>query len=158
MIQKKWFQEITLCYLPVGHTHEKVDRDLFAPIGSEKRISRCETEPEFQQFVKGAFKHTKVKPVFNSKVLIWDWKAWLERNIRLMKKFSKYRTFRFYLDSFGNATFMIKPNILNSAWLGPQKSVVEGKRLFSTYINFRIYGFKSSSRWMHNINSSYCNC
>jgi hypothetical protein len=31
LLIKKWFTEIILIYLPVGHTHEKVDGMLFAP-------------------------------------------------------------------------------------------------------------------------------
>jgi hypothetical protein len=36
LLIKKWFIEIVLVYLPVGHTHEKVDRMLFAKIGKLK--------------------------------------------------------------------------------------------------------------------------
>jgi hypothetical protein len=37
LVKYQWFWEIIIIYLPVGHTHEKVDWDLFATIGNLKK-------------------------------------------------------------------------------------------------------------------------
>jgi hypothetical protein len=42
LVKHQWFWEIIIIYLPVGHTHEKVDRDLFATIGNLKSLKDCQ--------------------------------------------------------------------------------------------------------------------
>jgi hypothetical protein len=49
VIQKKWFWEIIISYLPMGHTHRKVDRDLFATIRNLKTIKDCEISRQILQ-------------------------------------------------------------------------------------------------------------
>jgi hypothetical protein len=36
VVKKRWFEEILISYLMVEHTHEKVDRDLFATANAHK--------------------------------------------------------------------------------------------------------------------------
>jgi hypothetical protein len=58
LLIKKWFTEIVLVYLPMGHTHEKVDGMLFTKIRKPKKTQKCETPAKFKSFVAKAFKHT----------------------------------------------------------------------------------------------------
>ena len=72
LIYKKWFNEIILTYLSVDHTHEKVDRDLFAPIGTKKRVRNCETPPDFTSMIKACFKRNRRVPSVDYQPKVWD--------------------------------------------------------------------------------------
>jgi hypothetical protein len=47
---------IYLVYLLVRHMHEKVDRILFARIGTLKQTEKCKTPKKFPSFVAKALK------------------------------------------------------------------------------------------------------
>jgi hypothetical protein len=57
-----------ISYLPMGHTHEKVDRDLFATIGNLKTIKDCEIPDKFPKFVMKSFKQC---PHNSGKILLF---------------------------------------------------------------------------------------
>jgi hypothetical protein len=75
LLIKKWFTEIVLVYLPVGHTYKKVDGILFAKIGKLKKTQKCETLAKFKSFVVKAFKCTPWNPEVDKNMLVWDWKT-----------------------------------------------------------------------------------
>jgi hypothetical protein len=75
LLIKKWFTEIVLVYLPMGHTYDKVDRMMFAKIRKLKKTQKCETPAKFKSFVAKAFKRTLWNPEVNEHVLVWDWKT-----------------------------------------------------------------------------------
>jgi hypothetical protein len=124
---KKWFKEIYVVYLPVGHTHEKVDGILFARIGQLKKTEKCETPEKFQSFVTKAFKKSPIKPQVDRNMLVWDWKAWLSPFLRDLRQFKDCQAFRFTLNQEQEPTIMYKTNILESTWVGFEGSLREGK-------------------------------
>ena len=85
-----------MVFLPVGHTHEKVDRTLFAPIGNTKKVTKCKTMDNFPVFAKQGF--TGPQPKFQRTVFVWDWKEWLEPHIRSIERFKDFCTFKFTLN------------------------------------------------------------
>jgi hypothetical protein len=72
LLIKKWFTEIVLVYLPVGHTHEKIDGMLFAKIKKLKKTQKCKTLAKFKSFVAKAFTHTPWNPEVDKNMLVWD--------------------------------------------------------------------------------------
>jgi hypothetical protein len=60
LLTKKWFQDIYLVYLLVGHTHEKVDGIFFARIETLKKTKKCETPEKLPSFVTKAFKQSLI--------------------------------------------------------------------------------------------------
>jgi hypothetical protein len=90
---KKWFTEIVLVYLLMGHTHEKVDGMLFAKIGKLKKTQKCKTQAKFKSFVAKAFKHTHLNPEVDKNMLVWDWKTWLASYLRSLKRFKDFHAF-----------------------------------------------------------------
>jgi hypothetical protein len=126
LLIKKWFTEIVLVYLPVGHTHEKVDGMLFAKIGKLKKTQKCETPAKFKSFVAKAFKRTPWNPEVDENMLVWDWKTWLTPHLRSLKRFKDFRAFRFTLNQERDPVFMYKNSILEHTWIGFQGSLVDG--------------------------------
>jgi hypothetical protein len=93
VVQKKWFREIIISYLPMGHMHEKkVDRDLFATIGNLKTIKNCEIPNKFPKFITKSFKKCPNKPLFRTNPF-WDWKSHFGNNVRSIKNLSGFRAF-----------------------------------------------------------------
>jgi hypothetical protein len=115
-----------LIYLPVGHTHEKVDRDLFAPVGARKKLKNCQTPEKFPKFVKKAFRNTRTKPTFNSSPFFWDWKTFFSGSTRSIKNITNFRAFRFTLNSLDAPTLFYKKTILDASWLGFEASLTQG--------------------------------
>jgi hypothetical protein len=76
------FLEIIISYLPVGHMHEKIDRDLFATIGNLKTIKDCEIPDKFPKFVTKSVRKCPNKPLFRTNPLFWDWKSHFGNNMR----------------------------------------------------------------------------
>jgi hypothetical protein len=70
VVKKRWFKEILISYLMVGHTHEKVNLDLFATVGNLKKIKNCPT-PEVSFFCGQKFHQmpTKTGILFGSFIL-----------------------------------------------------------------------------------------
>lgn len=130
LVKKLWFTEIILLFLPVGHTHEKVDRDLFAPLGNVKKTLKCETKDDFPNFTRHAFRHCRNKPKLESNVHVWDWKKWLDPHLRKIENFKDYRAFRFSLNAQSDPVIMFKKSILKNTWLGFENSTQEGECFF----------------------------
>lgn len=126
MVAKGWFSEITLIYLPVGHTHEKVDRDLFAPLGNIKKVRKCETAANFPDFTANAFRKCNWKPTLTTDIFVWDWRAWLNPYMRQIEGFKDFRAFHFYLNRQNDPVMMCKNNILKTKWIGFEDSITEG--------------------------------
>jgi hypothetical protein len=72
VVKKTWFKEILISYLMVGHTHEKVDWDLFAMVGNLKKINNCAIPEKFPSFVGKSFTKCPQQPVFRSDPLFWN--------------------------------------------------------------------------------------
>jgi hypothetical protein len=73
ILWKKWFKDIYLVYLPVGHTHEKVDGVLFSQIGKLKKFEKCVHSPEkFRAFIAKAFRKSPLKPDLDENMLVWE--------------------------------------------------------------------------------------
>ena len=126
VIKKGWFTEIILIYLPVGYTHEKVDRDLFAPLGNIKKIRKCETAADFPDLTTHAFRKCNWKPTLTSDIFVWDWHAWLDPYMRRIEGFKDFRAFRFFLNEQNDPVMMCKKNILKTIWIGFEESVTQG--------------------------------
>jgi hypothetical protein len=115
-----------LVYLPVGHTHKKVDGVLFARIGKLKKFEKCKIPEKFRAFVAKAFCKSPLKPDFDENMLVWDWKAWLHPHLRDLKGVKDFQAFRFTLNKDSDPVIMYKNNILDSAWLGFEGSLHDG--------------------------------
>jgi hypothetical protein len=90
--------KIVLVYLPMSHTHEKVDGILFIKIGKLKKTQKCETPAKFKFFVVKAFKHTLWNPEIDKNILVWDWKIWLAPYFHLLKRFKDFCAVCFILN------------------------------------------------------------
>lgn len=110
--------DITLIYLPVGHTHEKVDKYLFAPIGTKKKTEDCPIPTDFPSFIKKAFQKTNERPQINQTLLVWDWKTFFKEHSRKLKQFKDFRAFKFVLDKDGEMVMFYKQSILDATWIG----------------------------------------
>jgi hypothetical protein len=122
-----WFDVVYLVYLPVGHTHKKVDRDLFAPIGNRKKTDNCPTMDKFPNFITSCFKKdVQNRPSTSSKVYTWNWKQWLEPNQRDISQFVDFRAFKFCKNPLGMSVMFYKASILDNSWRGYQESLTEG--------------------------------
>ena len=126
MVCENWFQEIFLVYLPVGHTHEKVDKYLFAPIGNKKKTENCLVPDEFTKMVKKAFVTTALRPAITSNLLVFDWKSFFDPQLREMRLFKNFRAFKFLVNRANEPVFFYKASILDANWLGFEKSEVQG--------------------------------
>jgi len=127
LIHHKWFKEIQLIFLPVGHTHDCVDRDLFAPIGNRKKLHNVETPARFPEFVQKCFRRVPIKPTVVSTIFVWDWKAMLGEHMRATSNFQDFRAFKFIYDGRKQLPVMFyKDNILETRWLGYQSSFEDG--------------------------------
>jgi hypothetical protein len=98
LLIKKWFIELVLAYLPVGHIHEKIDGMLFAKIGKLKKTQKCETPSKFKSFVAKAFKCTSWNPEVDENILVWDWKIMLAPHLCSLKRFKDFHAFHFTLN------------------------------------------------------------
>lgn len=126
LVEKRWFRQIYLIYLPVGHTHEKVDRDLFAPLGNLKTREPCETPIKFPDYVKKAFNKTRRKPITKNKLFYFDWKEFLEPEIRNIIHINQSRAFKIELDQLGQPVIFTKPSMLAFEWIGFEGSLIQG--------------------------------
>jgi hypothetical protein len=126
VVRKKWFWEIIISYLPVGHTHEKVDRDLFATIGNLKTIKDCKIPDKFPKFVTKSFKKCPNKHLFQTNPLFWDWKSQFGNNVRSIKNLSGFRAFMVKCDSLSQPELFYKKNILELTWLSFEGSLSQG--------------------------------
>jgi hypothetical protein len=141
IVSKQWFREITVSYLPVGHTHEKVDRDLFATVGNLKTLKNCETPDKFPKFVLKSFGKSPNKPAFYTNPLIWDWKNFFGDRIRSIKNLSAFWAFLIKCDELNQPELFYKKNILELTWLGFEGSFNQGKHLFD-FICINILGIQ----------------
>jgi hypothetical protein len=110
VVQKKWFQEIIISYLPMGHTHKKVDRDLFATIENLKTIKNCEIPYKFPKFFTKSFKNCPDKLLFRMNPLFWD--SHFGNNVRSIKNLSRFRAFMVKCDRV-NLNFFTKKTFWN---------------------------------------------
>jgi hypothetical protein len=93
----------------MGHTHEKVDWDLFANIGNLKTIKNCEIPDKFPKFVMKSFKQCPHKPLFRKNPLIWgDWKSYFGNKMRLIKNLTGFRAFLVKCDSLDELELLQK--------------------------------------------------
>jgi hypothetical protein len=113
VVKKRWFKEILISYLMVGHTHEKVDRDLFATVGNLKKIKNCPTPKKFPSFVGKSFTKCPQKPVFHLDPLFWNWKEFLAGNLRSIRNLADFWA------------FLIKCNSLDQPELFKKKSILD---------------------------------
>ncbi len=130
MVQKKWFKDILIFYLIVGHTHEKVDRDLFATIGNLKKVKDCPTPEKFPGFVSKSFTKTNQKPLFRPNPLFWNWKQYMAGNIRSIKNLGGFRAFLIKLNSLSQPELFFKKSMLDLQWLGFEGSTSQGTFFF----------------------------
>lgn len=126
MIEKKWFDKIILLYLPVGHTHEKVDRDLFAPIGNLKKREPCEIPTKFPKYVQKAFNKSRSQPTCRSVLFVFDWKGFLAGKLRSLKYLNQFRAFQFKLDALNQPVIFVKKSALDLEWTGFEGSFNHG--------------------------------
>jgi hypothetical protein len=111
----------------VGHTHEKVDRDLFAPVGNRKKTEKCPTIPQFPTFIGACFRYIPGRPICTTKVLNWNWKEWMEPELRDVSHFVEFRAFKFSLNQLQQPVMFYKASILDKIWRGFKDSHTEGK-------------------------------
>jgi hypothetical protein len=129
LVHYKWFETIYLVYLPVGHTHEKVDRDLFAPIGNRKKTEMCPTMALFPRFIAACFQYIPTRPECTTKVLNWDWKGWIEPELRDISQFVGFRAFKFCVNQVSLPVMFYRASILDKVWRGFNESHLEGSLL-----------------------------
>jgi hypothetical protein len=120
-------------FLLVGHTHEKVDRDLFTIFGFLKTLKNCETPNKFPKFVLKGFQKSLHKPNFHKDPLFWDWKSFFLGNIQSIQNMSSFRAFLIKCDEFDQPEIFFKKNILDLTWLGFEGSLIQGI-LFIIYL------------------------
>ena len=122
LIYLGWFTEIHHYYLPRGHSHEKVDGLLFAPLGSARFKYNYSTPNEFvNHYIPSTFSNNREHtPYVLDLPLIFDFKTYFEDfSISGLTHHSKYRAFKFSKDLNNNTPVMwYKENALKMFWLG----------------------------------------
>jgi hypothetical protein len=134
LVKHQWFREIIIIYLPVGHTHEKVDRDLFATIGNLKSLKDCQIPDQFPKFALKSFRKCPNKPQFRKDPTFWDWKEYLADNIRSIKNLSGFRAFLIKLNNLDQPELFFQKSILDLTWLGFEGSLNQGMPISLLFI------------------------
>jgi hypothetical protein len=132
LVKHQWFREII--YLPVGHTHEKVNWDLFATIGNLKSLKDCQIPDQFSKFALKSFHKCPNKPQFRKDPTFWDWKKYLADNIRSIKNLSGFRAFLIKLNNFDQPELFFQKSILDLTWLGFEGSLNQGMPISLLFI------------------------
>lgn len=119
----------------MGHTHEKVDRDLFATIGTLKKMKNCQTPAKFPKFVLKGFRKSPRKPSFRKDPIFWDWKSFFGEEIRQLENLASFRAFLIKCDELDQPVLFYKKNILELTWLGFEGSLRQGIFLKNYFFN-----------------------
>jgi hypothetical protein len=101
VVKKRWFKEILISYLMVGHMHETVNWDLFATVRNLKKIKNCPI-PEKFPFVGKSFTKTgisfgsfilELKRISGGEFEIYLKSCWFLGILNQMQLFGSARTF-----------------------------------------------------------------
>lgn len=132
LVEKGWFSEIFLTFLPSGHTHEDIDR-LFRRYHDLKKCDDCNTASEFiDKWIKQAYR-TKV-PRVKYITRRYDWKAWLHPHLHNLELHTKFRAFRFSKDeATGLVVMHVKVSPLDPSWIGRPRNPTVGFEMLRSY-------------------------
>jgi hypothetical protein len=130
LIDMNWFDSVEIYYLSPGHSHAMVDRECFKALGRHARAIYSYWTPDafWTGFVVKAFRHTRKKLRTLSNVVVWNWKEWLEPNLRHMKFHSFQRAFLLQKED-GLPVLRFKANSLKNNWRGLKSAPENGLRI-----------------------------
>ena len=137
LIEKRWFSDIFVTFLPSGHTHEDIDR-MFRRYTDLRACEDCDTPSDFVSlWVTEAYRTSipKVKYITRR----YDWKAWLDPHLHDIGQHSFFRAFHFFRDVTCNdlVVFKIKRSPLDRTWIGREANQNIGfEMLRSTPLGF----------------------
>ena len=126
LVEKRWFKDIFVTFLPTGHTHEDIDR-MFRRYHDLRKCEDCDTASDFiALWVTEAYRTCipKVKYVTRR----YDWKAWLDPHLHDMGQHSFFRAFHFFRDANCNdlVVFKVKRSPLDDTWIGREANTNVG--------------------------------
>lgn len=117
LVEKRWFSEIFVTFLPSGHTHEDIDR-MFRRYHDLRKCEDCDTASDFVvNWVTEAYRSNvpKIKYVIQR----YDWKAWLNPHLHQLGQHSFFRAFHFFRDTGTDlVVFKVKQSPLDDGWTG----------------------------------------
>ncbi len=132
LLRWKLFDEIIVSFLPVGHTHEDIDQT-FSRTSDRLRCNDAVTLDELHgEFRQVYNEHTSVGSMNN--VINWSDLCENEKCLSNMKKFSKYRYFKFVrVPESDNLSCMVKVNVTEQ-WVDIK--VLSPKASISSFTRF----------------------
>jgi len=95
LIHRGIFQEIYINFLPVGHTHEDIDR-LFSVLPDFRTKWECFHPDDFPSLLKQAYASSDPAPEFIRLPWIYDWKSWLSPYLNQIEHHSQPRQFHLF--------------------------------------------------------------
>jgi len=99
LVHKKWFQEISLFFLPPGHTHAENDA-MFVPLSKGKWLTNCHSPPKFAtEFVPHCYRRYKniPQPDLENIKFVYGFKDLLSPYIRNIQHHGSPQAFHFVL-------------------------------------------------------------
>ncbi|CEM29264.1 unnamed protein product [Vitrella brassicaformis CCMP3155] len=116
------FKEVTVNFLPVGHTHEDIDQ-LHSVTSKTLRVSRFATATQLRELILGAHRNPKYPNGMQVRFMTqtWDWKALLEPHTDPPVNFCTAQSYRFARlpPSYEHVGMYFKSLIADRDWKGP---------------------------------------
>ncbi|CAH1252417.1 Hypp9281 [Branchiostoma lanceolatum] len=112
LVKTDYFEEITVNFLMVGHTHEDVDA-VFSQFSHKLDRKDAKTTSELEEVLKSSF---HPEPKVEQFVAIWDIKNWLKPYLAPIEGHSKPHMYRFTKDSRGHVTMQYKMWSTDTVW------------------------------------------
>ncbi len=132
LVHKKWFQEISLFFLPPGHTHAENDA-MFVPLSKGKWLTNCHSPPKFAtEFVPHCYRRYKniPQPDLENIKFVYGFKDLLSPYIRNIQHHGSPRAFCFVLVD-DNVEMFYKSSCLDPQWIGYLEN--HGFQLMTSY-------------------------
>jgi len=140
LVDLNWFDTVEIYYLSPGHSHAFDDRECFKPLGRHARAIYLYWTPDqfWTNFVVQCFRRTKKKLRTLLTVLVWNWKEWLEPNLRDIQFHSFQRSFLIQKED-GKPVLRFKANCLKHNWRGLKRAPENGLQLLRRHIDTDSY-------------------
>jgi len=132
LVHLKWFDEVTIFFLPPGHTHAENDA-LFVPLSNGKWTINCHSPPQFgTQFIPHCYRNYRNATAPDLQVIkyVFGFKDLFTPHIRNITHHGTPRVFRFTLVN-GVVEMFYKNTCLETTWIGYHEN--SGFQLMTSY-------------------------
>ncbi|XP_078659995.1 uncharacterized protein LOC144904736 [Branchiostoma floridae x Branchiostoma belcheri] len=112
LVKRNFFEEITVNFLMVGHTHEDVDA-VFSQFSHRLDRKDAKTIGELEEVLRNSF---HPEPKVDQLFVMWDIKNWLQPCLAPIEGHSKPHMYRFTKDRTGHVTLQYKMWSTDPIW------------------------------------------